>query len=88
MIRTSRLQTVAATPASATALMTQDPAASDDPHLWLEDVLGDDALAWVRERNAQSRAVIEAWPRLGQTRDQLRAILDSKEQIQIGRAHV
>jgi prolyl oligopeptidase len=81
MIRTSRLQTVAATPASATALMTQDPAASDDPHLWLEDVLGDDALAWVRERNAQSRAVIEAWPRFGQTRDQLRAILDSKEQI-------
>ena len=81
MIRTSRLQTVAATPASAAALMTQDPAASDDPHLWLEDVLGDDALAWVRERNAQSREVIEAWPRFGQTRDQLRAILDSKEQI-------
>ena len=81
MIRTSRLQTVAATPASAAALMTQDPAASDDPHLWLEDVLGDDALAWVRERNAQSREVIEAWPRFGRTRDQLRAILDSKEQI-------
>ena len=81
MIRTSRLQTVAATPASAAALMTQDPAASDDPHLWLEDVLGDDALAWVRERNAQSREVIEAWPQFGQTRDQLRAILDSKEQI-------
>ena len=61
--------------------MTQDPAASEDPHLWLEDVLGDDALAWVRERNAQSRAVIEAWPQFGNTRDQLRAILDSKEQI-------
>src|ERR1700761_2198342 len=54
---------------------------SDDPHLWLEDVLGDAALAWVRERNASSREVIEAWPRFGETRGQLRAILDSKEQI-------
>jgi prolyl oligopeptidase len=65
--------------------MTQDPAAappdSDDPHLWLEDVLGDQALDWVRARNAQSRAVLEAWPQFGQTRAQLRAILDSKEQI-------
>ena len=65
--------------------MTQEPVdstpASDDPHLWLEDVLGDDALAWVRERNAQSRQVIEAWPQFGETRDQLRAILDSKAQI-------
>ena len=61
-------------------LSTAAPA-SDDPHLWLEDVLGDEALAWVRARNAQSREVLEAWPRFGQTRDQQRAILDSKEQI-------
>ncbi|OYU98026.1 MAG: hypothetical protein CFE45_18090, partial [Burkholderiales bacterium PBB5] len=25
--------------------------ATDDPYLWLEDVQGDRALAWVRERN-------------------------------------
>ena len=66
--------------------MAPDPAApdrapDDDPHLWLEDVLGDAALAWVRARNAQSRAAIEAWPRFAQTRDELRAILDSKAQI-------
>src|ERR1700712_1964682 len=61
--------------------MTQIPADSDDPHLWLEDVLGDEALAWVRERNAQSRKVLEAWPKFGQTRDTLRALLDSKDQI-------
>ena len=24
-----------------------------DPHLWLEEVLGEDALAWVRERNLE-----------------------------------
>ena len=65
--------------------MSQDSAAStpesEDPHLWLEDVLGDEALAWVRARNAQSRQVLEAWPQFGQTRAEVRAILDSKEQI-------
>jgi prolyl oligopeptidase len=64
--------------------MAQDIAAApdaSDPHLWLEDILGDQALAWVRARNAQSREVLEAWPRFDQTRAQLRAILDSKEQI-------
>ena len=63
--------------ASASASST----ASDDPNLWLEDVLGDKALAWVRERNAQSRKSIETWPQFTQTRDQLRAILDSRQQI-------
>ena len=90
MIKTFRLLTVAAAlAASTTTLMAQVPATSapasaatpDDPNLWLEDVLGDKALAWVRERNAQSRKVIEAWPQFNATRDQLRAVLDSKEQI-------
>ncbi len=27
-----------------------------DPHLWLEDVTGEKALAWVKERNAESTA--------------------------------
>ena len=96
MIKTFRLLTAAATlAATATTLMAQQaPAASapasapasaaaatDDPNLWLEDILGDKALAWVRERNAQSRKVIEAWPQFKETRTQLREILDSKEQI-------
>ena len=70
-----------AAPAAATPSMTQTPAAPDDSNLWLEDVLGDQALAWVRERNARSREALEAWPPFGRTRDQVRAILDSKEQI-------
>ena len=28
-----------------------NPADPDDPYLWLEDVLGDDQLNWVRSRN-------------------------------------
>jgi prolyl oligopeptidase len=65
----------------AQAHSTPVPADLDDPYLWLEDVLGDQALGWVRERNAQSRQAVEAWPQFAQTRDQLRAILDSKAQI-------
>jgi prolyl oligopeptidase len=83
MIGCQRTLSAAATAATTTTPMPQSNAApdADDPHLWLEDVLGDSALAWVRERNAQSRAVIEAWPRFDETRAELRAILDSKAQI-------
>jgi prolyl oligopeptidase len=34
-----------------------------DPFLWLEDVEGEQALAWVREQNARSLAGLEADPR-------------------------
>ena len=40
---------------SGAAALAQAPAvqpAAEDPYLWLEDVSGDRALAWVRERNA------------------------------------
>ncbi|MFJ1865113.1 prolyl oligopeptidase family protein [Streptomyces sp. NPDC088097] len=37
-------------------LRTTDPAL--DPHLWLEDVSGEEALAWVRERNAETVAAL------------------------------
>jgi prolyl oligopeptidase len=63
----------------SSATMADDP--PHDPHLWLEDVQGDKALAWVRERNALSRAQLQAHPRFGKMRDTFRAILDSKEKI-------
>jgi prolyl oligopeptidase len=54
---------------------------TEDTLLWLEQVHGDAALAWVRERNAQARAVLEARPGFTSLRDDLRAMLDSREQI-------
>ena len=63
---------------------TAAPAAApsaDDPYLWLEDVAGERALAWVRERNAASRRVLEAEPGFVPMRDRIRAILDSKDKI-------
>ena len=58
-----------------------DPALVADPHAWLEDVAGERALAWVRERNAQSRQVLEAHPRFGAMRDGFRAVLDARDKI-------
>ena len=69
------------TPVPAPSASASLPTPAEDPNLWLEDVLGDKALAWVRARNAESRKVLEAWPKFERTRDTVRAILDSKDQI-------
>jgi hypothetical protein len=61
---------------------TRDKTPQDnDPWLWLEDVQGERALAWVRERNAEARRVLDAEPGFEAMRAQIREVLDSKEQI-------
>jgi prolyl oligopeptidase len=65
-------------------LLMNNPSAQpqqDDPYLWLEEVQGDKALAWVRERNRQSRAVLEKHPRFAEMRSQILEVLDSKDKI-------
>ena len=68
---------LAMTASFATAAQTP----SDDPYLWLEEVQGEKALAWVRERNRESRAVLEKHPRFESMRARFLEILDSKEKI-------
>jgi len=53
----------------------------EDPYLWLEDVMSDASLKWARERNAASKAQLEAIPTFAANRDRIRAILDSKDRI-------
>ncbi len=53
----------------------------DDPHLWLEEVHGDAALKWVRERNAITQQILQAEPDFEATRGKLLSILDSKDRI-------
>lgn len=53
----------------------------DDPWLWLEDVQGERALAWVRERNAETLAELQARPDFAPTRERLLGILDAKDRI-------
>ena len=52
-----------------------------DPWLWLEEVQGERALAWVRERNAESRRQLEAWPGFADTRQRILDVLDSRDRI-------
>ena len=66
-------------PVAASAALAMP--ATDDPNLWLEDVTGERALAWVRDRNAQSRRVLEAHPRFAVMRDTFRRILDSRDKV-------
>ena len=55
--------------------------AIEDPYRWLEDVDGDEALAWVRDRNAQARAALTGDARFAELRDELRQVLDSEARI-------
>jgi prolyl oligopeptidase len=58
-----------------------DSGTADDPFLWLEDVLGERALDWVRERNAQSQAALQAHAVFEPIRAELRAVFDSHDRI-------
>jgi prolyl oligopeptidase len=73
------LPAVAQTPAAppAAAPMTTDT----DPFLWLEDVTGERALAWVRGRNAITEAALMARPGFAEREKAIREVLDSRDQI-------
>ncbi|WOK37530.1 prolyl oligopeptidase family serine peptidase [Sphingomonas sp. C3-2] len=65
--------------------VAQDPApsatGSDDPYLWLEDIEGTRALAWVRAENEKTLRVLQSDPRYNQFRDQALAILQAQDRI-------
>ncbi len=52
-----------------------------DRYLWLEDVEGEDALAWVRERNESTKRELGSDPSFETLRTDLLAILNSHERI-------
>ena len=58
-----------------------------DPYLWLEGVLDDAALDWVRQRNAAARESIEAYPEFADLRARIRAVLDSSGRIPMVERH-
>jgi len=53
----------------------------DDPFLWLEDVEGEDALAWVEEQNVDSLGYLEALPSFQPLRDRNLDIYNSDDRI-------
>ena len=52
-----------------------------DPHQWLEDVTGEEALAWVREQNAVAEAELADTGAFRALEAELLAIYDSDERI-------
>ena len=78
----------AAQPTAAPQLPAADGSA--DPHAWLEEVTGEDALDWVRERNARAESALDritdpaapgGAPLTETLQGQIREILDAKDRI-------
>jgi prolyl oligopeptidase len=67
----------------ATSAMSQTSVTpvSDDPFQWLEDVQGEKALNWVRERNALSQKELTARPEYEPIRKGVLEVLNAKDRI-------
>lgn len=55
----------------------------EDPYLWLEEVQGERALAWVRERNAISERELQAVPGHAERERAILEVLDSQARIPV-----
>lgn len=55
--------------------------AQEDPYLWLEDVSGDKAIAWVKEQNSKTQKLLEAEQSFVAIRDKTLEVLNSRERI-------
>ncbi len=82
-----RLQTLIAALAGllilpSCATLTMSPSA--DPYLWLEDVLGERALTWVRAQNARSLPVLENDARYAALHAQALAIAENRDRLPLG----
>lgn len=78
LTRCLALAILAGCSASAPAAPTPAPA---DPYLWLEDIEGERALNWVRERNERSLKRLQASPRYAKIEADVRAILLARDRI-------
>ncbi len=67
--------------ACATSTMSHPDSTASDPFLWLEEVHGERALDWVRERNAVSQQLLAAGPEYAPTRAQLLEVLNARDRI-------
>jgi prolyl oligopeptidase len=63
------------------AVSTTAFAQADDPYIWLEEVQGDKALAWVKDQNKVSQGELEKKPGFQEIHERLLAIYNSRERI-------
>ncbi|WP_426025717.1 prolyl oligopeptidase family serine peptidase [Brevundimonas sp. TSRC1-1] len=74
MTSVSMAQTAPSAPAFATS-------EASDPYVWLEDVEGERAMAWVKEHNAHSLGVLQGDPRYEPLHQQALAIVQARDRI-------
>ena len=79
-IRTAFLGALAA----AMLLGAAAPVPDNDPYLWLSDIHGQRALAWVSEQNAKSNAALMQNPLYAPIHDEILKSLDTKDRIPLG----
>lgn len=60
---------------------SQDSTSRTDPDLWLEDVHGEDAMAWVRAGNAETVRALSESDGFGALRESLREVLDADDRV-------
>ena len=61
--------------------LAQTSTKDQDAYPWLEEVQGERALTWVRERNAVSLKALQASPNYAPLRQELLAVLNSRDRI-------
>lgn len=66
---------------------TSAQGADVDPFLWLEEVEGERALAWVKDHNAASKAALTAHPNFAKIEAETRSILEAKDRLASGRRY-
>jgi prolyl oligopeptidase len=64
-----------------------DGSEPEDPYVWLEEVLGERPMAWVKERNAESTGELAGSERFRALEGRIRAILDSDARIPMVQKH-
>jgi prolyl oligopeptidase len=67
--------------AMTAAFAVSTVSAQEDAHLWLEDVMGEKAIAWVKEQNAKTQKEIEAHPAFTPIREKVLDVVNSRERI-------
>ena len=70
------------TPVAAKQIVAIDP--DNDPNVWMEEVLGDEALAWVRSQNERSLADITALPGYENNLEMAMELATDEERIPYG----
>jgi prolyl oligopeptidase len=78
---TAKLHADEKAPNTSTTKKVSDVTEQEDPHLWLEDVTGEKALQWVKERNSKTQSIFDTNADFIKLRDDILDILNSKERI-------